>query len=241
MPLGGMVEIAAENITLTDKTHPLLRKGDYVKIAIKDHGVGISNKLISHIFDPFFTTKPRGHGLGLATCYSIMNRHSGTIEVESVLDEGSTFYIYLPASRKVIKSDDVTEVSHKGTGKILVMDDEEILLDIVSDMLKSMGYTVLCKNDGKEALDFFVLESKSNRRITALILDLTVPGGMGGKRVVEEIRKIDATIPVFVASGYVDDPIMQNPRAFGFTASICKPFRKTELAEMLEKHLSTLK
>jgi CheY-like chemotaxis protein len=239
MPVGGTIELTARNITLAEKEHPNLKKGDYVKISIKDYGTGISKELLPRIFDPFFTTKTKGHGLGLATCYSILNRHDGCIDVESELEKGTTFEVYLPSSTETVSSaDGKTASMHKGRGTFLIMDDEEVMQETISQMLKSFGYTVKCTADGQSAVDFFASETKANRPVTGMIFDLTVPGGMGGKEAIEKIRKLNTDIPAFVASGYAVDPIMKNPSEHGFTASICKPFRKSELSEMLNNFIT---
>lgn len=238
MPAGGTIEFSARNISLAEKEHPVLLKGNYVKMSIKDSGIGMPKELLLQIFDPFFTTKPKGHGLGLATCYSIINRHGGSIDVESEPSKGSTFHVYIPASSESIMSSTENKyLQQKAKGTIMVMDDDEIVNDVVSAMLESFGYSVVCKTNGKDAVDFFTAEIKANRKITAMIFDLTIPGGMGGKEAVTEIRKMDTEIPVFVASGYASDPVMANPAKYGFTASICKPFKIADLAEMLETHL----
>ncbi len=238
MPVGGTIELAARNTTLDEKEHPLLKKGNYVKISIKDTGIGIPKELLSRIFDPFFTTKPKGHGLGLATCYSIIKRHSGVIDVDSEPGKGSTFHVYLPASMGEVSSDTKKSTNkYKGTGTFLVMDDEEVMREAISDMLGSFGYTVVCKENGREAVDYFTGEIEDKRKVAGMIFDLTVPGGMGGQAAVAEIRKLNTEIPVFVASGYADDPVIKEPAEYGFTASICKPSRKTELMEMLGKYL----
>jgi two-component system, cell cycle sensor histidine kinase and response regulator CckA len=238
MPGGGVIELTARNITLGASDHLTLGKGDYVRISIKDHGIGISNELLSRIFDPFFTTKTKGHGLGLATCYSIINRHGGAIDVESDLGKGSTFHVFLPAVNEFAMNEaSPAAVRHKGSGTIIIMDDEEALRDSIGNMLKAFGYSPRYTNNGKEALDLFIGESKAQSSIAALILDLTIPGGMGGKEIIKEIRKLNSVIPVFVASGYADNPVMQNPSKHGFTASICKPFTMKELAGMLSKYL----
>lgn len=238
MPVGGTIELSARNVILSEKEHPILGKGNYVKISIKDTGIGISEDLISKIFDPFFTTKAKGHGLGLATCYSIINRHGGCIDVESEQGKGSTFKVYLPASLEAVSAaKKTTDKTHTGSGIFLIMDDEEAMRNIIGDMLKSLGYVVISKENGKDAVDCFLSETKANRKITGLVFDLTVPGGMGGRAAIAEIRKVNKQIPAFVASGYADDPIMKNPAEYGFTASICKPFRKNELVEMLNRYL----
>jgi PAS domain S-box-containing protein len=239
MPCGGIIEVSATNISIDVNEHQLLAPGNYVKVSIKDTGIGISKKILPRIFDPFFTTKTKGHGLGLSMCYSIINRHSGTIDIDSAHGEGSTFHIYLPAATHEpdVSFAAPTEKIHKGSGRIIVMDDEEVIRETIGTMLEDFGYTVECKKEGEEALVYFIEETEAKRPIKALILDLTIPGGMGGKGVVKEIRKLNAHIPVFVASGYADDPIMKNPSEYGFMASICKPFKKAELGEMLEMHL----
>lgn len=238
MPIGGNITVSAHNISLAEKEHPLLAKGNYVRISIKDSGIGIPKELLTRIFDPFFTSKTKGHGLGLATCYSIINRHDGCIDVYSEPGKGSVFHVYLPAAKESIPdAENVFVKLHKGNGTILVMDDEEVIRETISSMLSSLGYTVVCRENGKDAVDYVVSDLKANRVLSGMIFDLTVPGGMGGKDAVAQIRKLNTVIPVFVASGYADDPVMKNPAGYGFTASICKPFRQIELIEMLGKHI----
>ncbi len=240
MPSGGSIELSARNVSLSEKQLPALPPGDYVKISIRDHGIGMSKELLPRIFDPFFTTKAKGHGLGLATCYSIVNRHGGSIGVESEPGKGSTFHVYLPAYPEPVPADsETTAPRHTGSGVFLIMDDEEVMRETICRMLASFGYTVVCTENGAAAVEFITREMKAGRTVAGMIFDLTVAGGMGGKDAVSEIRKMrgGAEIPVFVASGYADDPVMKNPAAFGFTASICKPFRKNDLSEMLNGHL----
>ena len=241
MPPGGTIEIAAANITLKDKEHPPLTKGNYVKLSITDSGCGIPKEIAGHIFDPFFTTRETGHGMGLAISHSIVNRHGGSINVESEPGKGSTFHIYLPASTESVslpvQEAPVSHTVHSGSGTFIVMDDEKIIRDTIAHMLGSFGYTVVCAKNGKEACSAVIEETRANRSIAGMIFDLTVPGGMGGKEAVAEVRKLDTEVPVFVVSGYDDDPVMADPGAYGFTASICKPFRMAELARMLEKNM----
>jgi len=238
MPSGGVIEISACNVTFGEKEHPVLQRGRYVKISITDTGIGIPKELLPKIFDPFFTTKTKGHGLGLATCFSIISRHEGYISVESELGKGTAFSIYLPASDKAAPSKTAeSDTLHHGSGPFLIMDDEEVMRDILKGMLTNLGYTVLCANDGKEAVSLFLQETKAGRHIRGILFDLTVPGGMGGKEAIEEIRKISNEVPAFVSSGYADDPVMNCPKDFGFTASICKPYNKKELSKMLEKYM----
>jgi PAS domain S-box-containing protein len=242
MPEGGEISVSAENVTIKEQAHPTLAAGSYVKISFIDQGIGMPKEMLHKIFDPFYTTKPKGHGLGLATCYSIINRHGGCIDVESEPGKGSVFHVFIPAlpgasSATIHKA----KGTHRGSGAVLIMDDEEVIRDITAEMLKSLGYKVICARNGSEAIDAYMAEKNAKRAIAAMIFDLTIPGGMGGKEAIGKIRDLDKNIPVFVASGYADDPVMANPVEFGFTASICKPFRKTELAEVLEKHLTVKK
>jgi PAS domain S-box-containing protein len=244
MPNGGSIDLSAKNVSLEESDHPTLDKGNYVRISIKDYGIGIQRENLSRLFDPFYTTKPTGQGLGLATCYSIISRHGGAIDVESEPGKGSTFHIYLPAASSENVSSSITKsatMNLEGSGTFLIMDDEEVMRETTTDMLESLGYSVVSKENGRDTVDFYIEETKANRSFAGLILDLTIPHGMGGKATVAEIRKLNTEIPIFVASGYADDPVVKNPMEYGFTASICKPFRKKELSEMLNKYLKPKK
>ncbi len=239
MPNGGSIEVSAKNVSFGQGEHPLLAKGDYVKVSVKDSGIGMPMSILPRIFDPFYTTKPKGHGLGLATCYSIMNRHGGCIEVESEPGQGSTFHVYLPAATKSTGPTEEVKIKHKGSGRVIVVDDEEMIRITVRRMLESLGYAAVCKSDGKEAIDYYVSETKAGHAFAAIIFDLTIPGGMGGLEAVAEIRKLDKNIPVFVASGYADDSVMRSPAEYGFTSSLSKPFTIAELSEMLSGRSKT--
>ncbi|PKK88174.1 MAG: hypothetical protein CVV64_19920 [Candidatus Wallbacteria bacterium HGW-Wallbacteria-1] len=237
---GGSVVVAARNITLAEESHSSLANGDYVKISIRDYGIGIPGEVLPRIFDPFYTTKNTGHGLGLSTCYSIIARHGGGIEVESEPGKGSTFHILLPASRDSASfSLGSSAMTHKGSGTFLVMDDEEVMRETIACMLESFGYDAVCREDGSTAIEYAVTEIQAQRKIVGMIFDLTVPGGIGGKEAVAKIHKVDPDTPAFVMSGYAEDPVMANPGEHSFEASICKPFRRSELSEMLNKYLVT--
>ncbi len=239
IPAGGSLEVKAENISI-DKESPALGTGKYVKISIKDNGPGIPREIAGKIFDPFFTTKSQGQGLGLSTCYSIIKKHGGHIDFESNVGSGTTFSFYLPASES--KPEPLlpkTLKQHKGKGTILVLDDEDNMREIMGAVLKSLGYRAICVENVKKAVNCYVRDLENDRSIVAMIFDLTIPGGTGGKAAIEEIRKIDDKIPIFVASGYAEDPILADPAKYGYTASICKPFYKAELATMLEEHLKS--
>jgi CheY-like chemotaxis protein len=172
----------------------------------------------------------------LSTCYSIVKRHGGFIDVESEPGKGSTFIIFLPADQKVILEQDKMSGKHKGSGIFVVMDDEDVIRETIGGMLQLFGYTVVFRNDGQALLEY-VRKAMPQGHIKALILDLTIPGGMGGKEVIQELRHLVGNIPVFVTSGYGDDPVMADPVAYGFTASICKPMRHFEFSQMLNNHM----
>jgi PAS domain S-box-containing protein len=241
MPDGGSIALTIRNRTIAERQHPSLAPGQYVEIAVRDTGIGIPREVLPRIFDPFYTTKAAGHGLGLATCYSIVKRHGGCIDVESEPGTGSTFHVFLPASNDEVSAKTTqTHALHRGSGTILVMDDEEVIRDTTRDMLESLGYNVVCAADGREALGVVSAELSVHARLTALIFDVTIPGGMGGKEAIAEVRKMGVDAPAFVASGYTEDPVMAAPQEYGFTASIAKPFKKSELSELLNRFLGTL-
>jgi two-component system, cell cycle sensor histidine kinase and response regulator CckA len=238
MPGGGNVEISAKNVSLKEKEHLTLPAGGYVRISITDRGAGIPKEIRHRIFDPFFSTKAKGHGIGLATCYSIVNRHGGCIDVESEPGKGCTFRVFIPAFGDSVSSVTKEAVSeHEGNGTILIMDDEPVIRETMRIILQSFGYSVISTSNGQEAIACFLAEAKANRKFAGMIFDLTVPGGMGGKEAIKEIRKVDPEIPAFVASGYTDNPVIANPGEFGFTASISKPFTRDELAKMLNSYM----
>ncbi|MBN1760117.1 MAG: PAS domain S-box protein [Chitinispirillaceae bacterium] len=239
MPLGGTVVLTASNISVQQQDRLLLKPGGYVKVVVRDSGIGIPPELLSRIFDPFFTTKSKGHGLGLTTCHSIVKRHNGYIKAESADGKGTVITVYLPAvdaTGEAVAGQPVSD--HRGNGTIIVADDEEVIRDSTQIMLESMGYTVICTADGKDALSNFHERRRNGQTITAMVLDLTIPGGMGGIETAKEIRTVDKDLPLFVASGYADDPVMANPDNFGFTGSISKPFRRSDLSRILDRYLS---
>jgi PAS domain S-box-containing protein len=239
MPEGGEVLISAENLSLTNKARPPLQPRDFVRISITDTGSGIPPEVLQRIFDPFFTTKEHGTGLGLATCYSIVQKHGGLIEVESVLGEGTKFQILLPACplNTVAKTGPVIQAKdHHGSGTILILDDEDYIRTILQEALESMGYNTLAVADGKDLLAACrLIESKG--KLVAAILDLTIPGGTGGKAALDMVRNNYPKLPIFASSGYSEDQIMADPKAFGFTDSISKPYQLADLERLLDRHL----
>jgi len=242
MSEGGTIHVAAENVVssgITATQGLILNKGEYVRISITDHGAGIPADRLSKIFDPYFTTKEKGTGLGLATCHSIIKKHGGYITVESVVGQGTTFYIYLPASRRgETARRKESQVPAPGKEKILVMDDEDMIRSIMSEMLDSLGYRAEFAKNGNEAIDLYRKAKESGKPFDAVILDLTIPGGMGGKETIKSLLGLDPGVKAIVSSGYSNDPIMAEFREYGFEGVITKPYKLTELGEILQSVLT---
>jgi PAS domain S-box-containing protein len=239
MPQGGEISIGAENIIVESGFPAPLTPGRYVKISIKDRGTGIAREHLQKIFDPFFTTKQKGSGLGLATSYSILQKHGGFIDVESVLGAGSTFILYLPASRELpqsrVEPPKLPAKAHRGQGYILVMDDEEFIRDVACIMLTNLGYTVDCAASGEQTIAFVKDLAERNLTYGAVILDLTVPGGMGGKETLKKLTALYPGIKAIASSGYSDDPVMADPKKYGFVDRITKPYLKEEMSTVLAR------
>lgn len=238
MPHGGKIVIQAENILISKSINSSIKEGNYIKISISDTGTGIPPDMLKRIFDPFFTTKQKGSGLGLATCYSIIHKHGGSIEVESVLGKGTTFKIFLPASKqKSVQTLSPSAVHHIGHGRILVMDDEAFIREIIGELLVLMGYTVIEAKDGEEALQKCEEALELGELIDCAILDITIPGGMGGKETIVKMRKKYPDMIIFASSGYSENPVMSKPTEYGFSGSIRKPYSPDELAETLNRYM----
>lgn len=234
MPRGGTLDVSMNNVDGSEVSESL-RGSKYVRVSIRDYGIGIAPEHLPHIFDPFFTTKTAGSGLGLATSHSIIRQHDGFIDVKSVPDQGATFHIYLPASAEPLSAaTDATQQAHQGKGRILIMDDEEIILDVVSLLLKVMGYDVALARNGKDALEAVKDALQAGQPFVGAILDLTIPGGLGGKDIVHDLLALDPAIRVIASSGYSNDPVMSNPSEYGFAACLIKPYRKSDLSLVLE-------
>ena len=236
MPTGGIIKVTARNVII-DKDNYIanLPSGEYVAVSIKDKGTGIPKRMLRNIFEPYFTTKQKGSGLGLSICYSIIRNHNGYITVDSELGIGSTFTIYLPATEEkapiLVKEQEIV----KGTGRILVMDDEDLVRDICGKMLNIAGYDVEFAQTGEEAIDKYKKAKERGKPFKAVILDLTIPAGMSGKEAIKELREYDPEITAIVSSGYSNDPVMSNPKKYGFKGVVTKPFRVDELTSILKK------
>ncbi|MBI5575878.1 MAG: response regulator [Deltaproteobacteria bacterium] len=225
MPDGGVIRITAQNVHADPALNSAGLHGNIVKVSIRDEGHGIPPENLSRIFDPYFTTKEHGSGLGLATVYSIVRRHDGQVEVDSGPGSGTTFHLYLPASeKKPEEADPAPAPSPAGTGHILVMDDEEFIRMVATDMLSHLGYDVTCARDGVEAIELYRKSMAAGGPFDAVIMDLTVPGGMGGKETIRILRNIDPGVVAIVSSGYSNDPILSEPDRYGFTGIVTKPY-----------------
>lgn len=233
MPEGGIITVSCENFASADKdTLPFARGERFVKITIQDSGIGMPAHVTEKIFDPYFSTKQTGSGLGLAITQSIISKHNGHISVESSPGVGSTFTIYLPASEETIiqKQEASGEGKPASSVKILVMDDDEMVRTVAKEMLEQLGHEVVVAADGGEALKLYQEAMESDKRFDLVIMDLTIPGGMGGQEAVQEILNIAPDAKVVVSSGYSNDPIMANYKDYGFCSAIAKPYQLQELS-----------
>lgn len=239
MPQGGVIKISMSNEDNPSVKNVQLLPGKYIKLTVSDCGNGIPPEIQKRIFDPFFTTKPKGSGLGLATSYSIIKKHNGHIYLESIINKGTTFHILLPASTKTaVNHKNADSVSAEKTGRILIMDDEPVILTVTKTLLTHLGYTVETANDGESAIEIYSKALKENRRFDAIILDLTVPAGMGGKETMSKLLQIDPKVNALVSSGYSNDPIMADYKSYGFKGIITKPYNVEELNKSLQSLLN---
>ncbi|OIQ02479.1 MAG: hypothetical protein AUK55_00745 [Syntrophobacteraceae bacterium CG2_30_61_12] len=240
MPTGGTIGVSAANLELEEGSGLPLPAGRYVEVAVTDQGPGIEPERLVKIFDPFLSTKKDGSGLGLATAHSIVRRHKGHISVESELGVGTTFRILLPAwtaHRTAAAAPGVDQDTANGQ-RVLIMDDEEIILDISSEILRHLGYRVATARDGAEAIRQYREALAQGTPFAAVIMDLTIPGGMGGKEAIGEIRRLDPAARAVVSSGYSNDPVMADFRDHGFDAVAVKPYKIVELKRLLSELLA---
>lgn len=238
MPTGGIVKIRAYNYFNDGHSDLPLPKGKYVCFSIQDTGVGIDENSLEKIFDPYFTTKKTGSGLGLAVTFSVIKKHKGHITVQSKVNEGTIFFVYLPASDKMTLDEQEDNTSPTQLqGRVLLMDDEEFIRDVGTEMLNSLGLEVETAKDGEEAVNRYKKALESGKKFDLVILDLTVPGGKGGKETIEELHSVDAQVTAIVSSGYSNDPILAHYSEYGFKGYVSKPYRVEEISSTIQKVL----
>jgi len=241
MPEGGCLYISLENATLPTAAIAGLPPGNYVKVSVRDEGTGIDPKHLGRIFDPYFTTKQAGNGLGLATVYSVITKHGGHIDVASALGHGTTFTFYLPAtaapSQAAAHPPAAPHPHLDHPARILVMDDEPVVCDIVTRMLHACGFEVATARDGQQAIARYQQALAAGTPFDVVIMDLTIPGGIGGKEAIKDILALDPHARAIVSSGYADDPVMANYADYGFKGIAAKPYTLSELRHVLQQVL----
>ena len=231
MASGGILTIRARNVEIAPHNLLTLPAGRYIELAFQDEGAGIAREHLAKIFDPYFSSKRTGSGLGLTIAYSIIKKHDGIISVDSELGKGSTFTIYLPATDKAAPVRPAeAETSIASHGRILIMDDEEIVREIAIEMLGYIGCETAAAKDGSEAIALYVKAREEGRPFDAVLMDLTIAGGMGGKEAIMKLLAIDPGVKAVVSSGYANDPIMANYKEYGFCGVVPKPYKIHELS-----------
>jgi PAS domain S-box-containing protein len=241
-PEGGLISVRAENVVLGPQEDSSLPPGDYVWMSFTDRGGGISKEVLPKIFDPYFSTKQRGiqkgMGLGLTICHTIIQKHGGAIIVESEPGVGTTFRLYLPASRKLVQKE--MESVPAGTlrhGRILVMDDEEVVRKLIRRLLQQMGHEVELVEDGHRAVEAYGSAKGQGRPFDAVILALAVRGGIGGMAAILALLEVDPAVKAIVMSGYTNDPAVLEPERYGFKGVLTKPFDRHSLRKVLARVL----
>jgi len=238
MPGGGTVQMRAENVILAAGVPFPLPEGRYVKITVQDSGCGIPTKVLANIFDPYFTTKAEGSGLGLTTAYAIVIKHEGYITIASEVGVGTTVVIYLPASQKApVSAPAHPHIPLSGSGRILVVDDEAMVRNVLRQLLESLGYMVECVQDGTDAVAAYQRAQAAGQPFAVVILDYTIPGGMGGLETLTRLRAIDPQVTALISSGYANNPVLADWAYYGFDGVVVKPYTMAQLQEALHNVL----
>jgi PAS domain S-box-containing protein len=233
---GGMVSVRCANVTVPADGTQLLPEGKYVKVSVQDSGCGIPPEHLPKIFDPYFTTKKKGVGLGLATSYSAVRRHNGLITVESTPGAGTTFHVYLPAFLgEAPTAGEHSDEGFEGSGRVLVMDDEELVRTASAEMLRSLGYTVEVARDGAEAVQRYQYARMEGKPFDVVIMDATVPGGMGGKDAVKVLLKVDPHARAVLSTGYANDSMLASLQELGFADVILKPYTAQDVGKVVRR------
>ncbi len=237
MPEGGNLNISVRQKEFK-KGRKGLNPGLYLQLDVADEGIGISKEYLDKIFDPFFTTKQSGSGLGLATSYSIIQKHGGLLSVASEIGKGTVFTIFLPVARGIriahsSRKEDLSTI--RGHGRILVMDDELFVQETAVTMLEGFGFEAVAVNDGAETLDLYQKAKEEKNPFSAVVMDLTIPGGMGGKQAILKLLEIDPKAVAIVSSGYSSDPVMADFTQYGFSGCLKKPYRLQELVGVFKE------
>jgi two-component system cell cycle sensor histidine kinase/response regulator CckA len=236
LPRGGSIKVRAENRLITADSGLALPPGKYVVVTGADQGKGVSPEILKKIFDPYFTTKQKGSGLGLATVYAIVTQHGGAITVDSRVGRGTTFHLWLPAAEGVFQPGEPAETQTlRGHGRILLMDGDILVLEVVGKMLRKLGYEPVFAQEGEEALAIYAQGQNTEDPFAVVILDLTIPGGMGGMEAIQHLLAQAPQARALVSSGYADHPIMASYQDYGFQGVIAKPYKISGLSEVLQK------
>jgi PAS domain S-box-containing protein len=237
---GGKMDVRAENVVIPQDRDGL-PAGRYVRFSIRDHGPGLSRERLERVFDPYFCGP--GSGIGLSVAYSVVRRHGGTISVDSKEGHGTEVWFLLPAAEdRAIPAGEREDGSRgtRGTGRVLVMDDEEMVRETVGEMLRLMGFEVTLAQKGGEAVEAYRRALESGRPYDVVVLDLTVPGGMGGQETLEALRKVNPEVRAIVSSGYSNDPVMARYRDYGFDGMVAKPYKMEDLAVAIRRVMDGL-
>ena len=239
MPEGGVIQLKADNLMVNPDAVNHLKPGRYAKISVIDQGMGIPKEIQNKIFDPFFTTKQNGTGLGLASSYFIISNHQGVISVESEVGNGTQIDIYLPALNQAVSIEKPQgQTIVEGKGRILLMDDELMVRETTGEILQEIGYEVHYAQEGMEAYQLYKKAFEKGKPFDLVIMDLTVPGGMGGQASLEVIKKFDPQVKAIVSSGYANAPVLANYREYGFVGVVVKPYKIEDLSELIHNLLS---
>jgi two-component system, cell cycle sensor histidine kinase and response regulator CckA len=236
---GGKISIATEKVDIGNNEIPLLVKGTYVSISFTDAGTGIPEENIKKIFDPYFSTKKSGTGLGLSVAFSVIRKHGGTITAESTLGKGSVFTIYLPLDSAVTsretKKETVSCAPSSGSGNILIIDDDEAVLETTRELLQSIGYCAETVKTIEESIPLYKLRYREKKPFKAVIMDLTIPGSIGGQKGIKLLLKKFPSAKVIVTSGYSNNPVLANFAEYGFVDALIKPIEIVDLSRILGK------